>query len=168
MSGTTARFTHRPGSVRNAAALVFALGATGLAALSSPLALLACTVGTVGLAVGLTGETPRVAGAGSLLLLVGVIVAGGVGAPAEFFLPGLAAAILAWDLGMGGFAARHELRGGRVERAEFLSVATATVAGAVATGTAYLLSRTLAVGVSLPAVVLLLVAAVALGLALRD
>ncbi|MFB6296492.1 MAG: hypothetical protein ABEH66_06610 [Halobacteriales archaeon] len=168
MSETAALFSHRPGSVRNAAALVFALVATGLAALSSPLALLVCTAGTVGLVVGLTREVPRVAGAGSALLLVGVVVAGGVGAPAELFLPALAAAILAWDLGMAGVAVRRELRGGGVERAEFLHVATATVAGATATAAAHLLYRTLAVGVSLPAVILLLVAAVALGLALRE
>lgn len=168
MSEPTARITHRPGSVRNAAALVFALVATGLAALSSGAALLTCTVGVLGLAVGLTRETPRVAGVGSFLVLAGVIAAGAVGAPPERFLPGLAAALLAWDLGLGGVAARRELRGGRVERAEFLGVATVTVSAAGATAAAYLLSRTLAVGVSLPAVFLLLVAAVALGLALRE
>jgi len=168
MSGTPGRFSHRPGSVGNAAALVFALVATVLAALSSEAALLTCTVGVVGLAVGLTRGTPRVAGAGSFLLLVGVVTAGALGAPPALFLPGLAAALLAWDLGMSAFAARHELRGGRVERAELLGVATATVAGVAATAAAYRLHRLLAFGASLPAVFLLLVAAVALGLALRD
>ena len=168
MSAGNGRFTHRPGSVRNAAALLFALVTTGIAGTTSSIALLACAIGVVGLVVGLTRGDRRIAGAGSLALLGGVFAAGALGAPTVRFLPAVAAAIIAWDLGMSGFAARHELEGGRVERAELLQVATATVVGAVITAGAYVFYRTITFDVSLLAIFLLLVAATALGLALRD
>lgn len=168
MSAEGGRFTHRPGSVRNAAALAFALLTTGIAGPTSPIALVACAGGVLTLAIGLTRGDRRIAGVGSFALLGGAFAAGALGAPAERLLPAVAAAIIAWDLGMSGFAARHELAGGRVERAELLQVATATVVGGATTAGAYGFYRTVTVDVSLLAVFLLLVAATALGLALRD
>jgi hypothetical protein len=168
VSAAGERFTHRPGSVRNAAALLFALITTGFAGPTSSVALLACAIGVVGQVVGLTRGDRRIAGAGSLALLGGVFVAGVLGAPPVRLLPGVATAIIAWDLGMSGFAAREELGDGRVERAELLQVATATVAGSVVPVGAYAFYRTVTFDVSLLAVFLLLVAATALGLALRE
>jgi hypothetical protein len=168
VSAGSGRFTHRPGSVRNAAALSFALVTTGLAGPTSSIALLACAVGVLGLVVGLTRGDRRIAGVGSIALLGGAFAAGALGAPPVRLLPAVGAAIVAWDLGMSGFAARHELEGGRVERAELLQVATATAVGAVVTAGAYVFYRTVTFDVSLLAVFLLLVAATALGLALRE
>lgn len=162
------RFTHRPGGVRNAAALLFGLITTGFAGSTSSIALLICALGVVGQVVGLTRGDRRIAGGGSLALLGGVFVAGTLGAPPVWLLPGVATAIIAWDLGMSGFAARHELGDGRVERAELLQVGTATAVGGVVSAGAYVFYRTITLDVSLLAVFLLLVAATTLGLALRE
>jgi len=162
------RFTHRPGTVRNAGSLAFATVTTGLVAPTSSVALVVCAVGALGLAVGLTRGDRRIAGGGSFLLLCGAFAAGALGAPPVRLLPAVATAIIAWDLGTSGFAAGHELAGGRVERAELLDVVTATAVGAAVTAATYLFYRVVTVGVSVVAVFFLLVAVVALGLALRE
>jgi hypothetical protein len=165
---TAGRFAHRPGTVLTVAALAAATALAALAGPGSVAALAATAIGVVGLAVGLTRGDRRIAALGALALLAGVLAAGVAGSPPLLLLPATAVALLAWAFATGAFAAREELRGGTVERSEVLHVATATGTGALATGAAYGLYRTVTVGASVLGVTLLLVAAVTLGLALRD
>jgi hypothetical protein len=158
----------RPGNVLAAASLGYAVVATGLAGPSSALALVATGVGVLGLTVGLSTDDRRVAGLGTLALLGGVLAAGAGGVSAQRLLPATAAGLLASEFGLGSFDLRTELRGGTVERSELRHVVAASLAGALVTGVVYAVSEGLRVGTSVPALTLLLVAAVALGLALRD
>lgn len=159
---------HRPGGVLGAATVGFAVATMGLVGTRSTLALLGTAGGVVALTAGLVREERRIAGLGVLFLLAGVLVGGAAGIVLERLLPATATALLSGEFGLGAFAMRDELRGGSVERAELLHVATATGVGALVTGGTYALYRTVTAGVSVTAVVFLLVAAVALGLALRD
>lgn len=161
-------FSHRPGAVLTAAAILFGVGVVGLVGPASLPALAAGALGVLGLAIGLTRTNRRVTAIATVALLVAVLAAGGAGAAAERLLPATAASLLAWNFATGALAATDELRGGSVERAEALTVATATGAGVLATGVVYGIYRTLAFGYSLVGVGLLLVAAVALGVALRE
>ena len=82
-------------------------------------------------------------------------------------LGAIAGATLAWEFALGAFAAAAELAGGAVERAELRHVAVTTLAVAGVAAIAFVVVRTMTVGVSLPGATLLVVAATALALGLR-
>jgi len=124
--------------------------------------------GLVGAVVGLSLADRRVAGFGTAGLLTGVLAAGTANVGPLRLLPATAAALLACEFALGSLDVREELRGGTVERRELRHVVATMAAGGVVTGAVYAVSRGLRVGVSVPAVLLFLVAAVALGLALRE
>lgn len=162
------RIIHRPGTVLTGAALVSATASVALTGSSSAPALVAGVVGALGLAIGLTRGDPGIAALGAIALLAGVLAAGAVGAPPEQVLPATATALLAWEFGFGALGTTDELHGGTTERTEALHVAIAAGVGAVATGATYTLYQVLEFGISPLGVVLLLVATVALGIALRE
>lgn len=162
------RFVHQPGTVLTVAALAFATATVGIAGPSSTPALAAGAVGVLGMAIGLTKRERRVAALSAVVLLASVLAAGAFSAPPERVLPATATALLSWQFGVGAFAMADELRGGTAEHAEALHVATATGVGILATGVAYELYRVLEFGISPLGVMLLLVAVVALGVALRE
>lgn len=168
MSLAGRQYVHRPGTVFSAAALVFAGIAAVMASLSSILSLGISVIGIGGLIIGLTVDDQRVAIFGSFSLLAGVLAAGVMGARPETLLPSITAALLAWEFRVGAFSVSGELSGGTVERLELLHVVTATTVSALITGVVYALYRTLTVGVSVLSVILLVIAVLALGLALRD
>lgn len=163
-----ARFRHQPGRVLAVASLVAATVTVGLVGPASGLALVTGGVGVLALAIGITREDRRIAALSPVAFLGSVLAAGAAGGPSERVLPATAAAILAWEFGIGSLAAAAELRSGTTERAELRHVGIATGVGALGTGTVYGLERAIAVGVSPVAIVLLLVAVVALALAIRD
>lgn len=158
----------RPGSVLGAAALGSAVVAAALAGSGSTLALAATGVGVVGLTTGLSMSDRRVAGLGTVALLGGVLAAGSAGVGPGRLLPATATALLSGEFALGSFDLRAELPGGTTERRERRHVLVAGSAGALVSGATYALWTGLRVGVSVPGVTLLLVAAVALGSALRD
>lgn len=162
------RFAHQPGIVLTIAALVFATVTVGLAGWRSTPALAAGAVGILGLTIGLTRRNRRFTAISAVGLLASVLVAGATGAPPRHVLPAAATALLAGEFGREVFAMTDELPGGTVERAEGLHVATATGAGAVVTGITYALYQTLEFGISPIGVVLVLIAVVALGVALKE
>lgn len=168
MSAGEAWHSHRPGSVLGGAALGFALATVGIVGGRSSLALLATAVGVVGLTLGLSLEKRRFAGLGVLALLGGVLAAGAVGTVSGRLLPATATGLLSWEFAVGSLDRRAELRGGTVEESEARHVLSATAVGALGTALVYVLSRSVGVGVSVLGVTLLLIAAVALGLALRE
>lgn len=159
---------HRPGSVLAAATLGFSVAAAALVGTRSELALFGTAVGVGALTVGLVRSARRLAGIGALAVLAGVLAGGRAGVAPERLLPAVAAALLGWEFALETFAVRTELRDGTVERAELLHVVTATAVGALLAGSAYGLYLAVNVGVSITALLLLLVATVSLGLALRD
>lgn len=168
MSTGGAPFEHPPGRVLGAAALAFAVVTAAVLGPRSTPSVLATGFGVVGLTVGLARDDRRVAGIGVVSLLGGVLAAGGAGAPPALVLPGTAAALLSWEFATGSFDVREVVGDGTVERSEIVHVVAATGAGALVTGFTYVVYRTLSVGVSVLGVTLLLVAAVALALALRE
>ena len=165
---TQSRFTHQPGAVLRAGALVAALGVTTLLAPLSTVALAASVIGVVGLAIGLTRHVRTVTGLGALAIVAAVVATAFAGIAVERLLPAVVGSVLVWEFALGAFTAEAELDGGSVERAEFLHVAIATVATAAVALVAYVTYETLTVGVSLPGAALLVVAATALALGLRD
>lgn len=164
----SARFTHRPGSVLGAAALLAAVVAVGVAGPASLPSLAAGVLGVGTFVVGVTKRARSIAALGAFGVLACVLVAGAAGLSLERLLPSTAAAVLAWEFGASAFAITTELGDGTVERAELLHVGAATGAAVVATGLAYAAYRSVDVGISVTGVTLLLIAAVALGLALRQ
>lgn len=157
----------RPGRVLTVAALAAAAVTVGLVGSLSELAFGVSAVGGLALLVGLTNENRRMAAIGAAALLASVLVAGVTDPAPARILPATAAAILAWVFGLGGLAAAVELRGGSTERAEVRHVSVTAGVGAMATGAVYGLERSITVGVSPAAIVLLLLAVVALALAVR-
>lgn len=160
--------THRPGAVLTAAAIAFGLVVAGLAGPTWTPALVVSGAGVIGLVIGLTRSDRRITAFATFALLASVLAAGVAGAGPGQLLPALAASLLAWDFAVGALDASRELRGGTVERTEALHVGTATGVAVLTTGVVYGVYRTLAVGYSLVGVGLLVVAAVALGLAARE
>lgn len=168
MSTEGGPFEHPPGRVLGAAALAFAVVTAAVLGTQSTLSVLATGFGVVGLTVGLARDDRRAAGIGVVSLLGGVLAGGGAGAPPALVLPATAAGLLSWEFAAGSFDVRNVVEDGTVERSEVVHVVTATSAGALLTGFTYVVYRTLSVGVSILGVTLLLVAAVALAVALRE
>lgn len=168
MSDTVFGRAHQAGSVLGAAALGAAVLASVLVGPLHVVSLLTTALGVIGVTIGLVREDRRFAGIGVIALLCGVIAAGWVGIAPERLLPATALTLLCWEFGSSSFDRREELRGGNVSGSELLHVGAASGVGVLGTGIAYGGSRVLEVGVSTIGVILLLVAAVALGMALRD
>ena len=164
---SSSRGSHRPGAVLGAAALVGAVGVTVLVAPLSMPALAAGVLGVACLAAGLTRHTKWLT-TGGVLGVTGAVVAAALAGSAVWRLLGaIAGATLAWEFALGAFAAAAELAGGAVERAELRHVAVTTLAVAGVAAIAFVVVRTMTVGVSLPGATLLVVAATALALGLR-
>lgn len=162
------RFTHRPGAVLRAGALVAAIGVTALLAPVSTVSLAGSVIGVVALAIGLTRGVRTVTGLGAIAVVGAVIAAAFAGVAVERLLPAVVGSVLVWEFALGAFTAGRELDGGSVERAEFLHVAIVAVGASAVAAVAYVASETVTVGVSLPGAALLVVAATALALGLRD
>ncbi|WEL18668.1 putative membrane protein [Halorhabdus sp. SVX81] len=162
------RFTHQPGAVLRAGALVAALGVTLVVAPITTVSLVGCVIGVAGLAVGLTRHMRTVTGLGAVAVVGAVIATAFVGIAVERLLPAVVGSVLAWEFALGAFTIDAELDGGSVERAEFLHIAIVTVVASLVAMVAYVAYETLSVGVSLPGVALLVVAATTLALGLRD
>lgn len=162
------RFTHRPGAVLRAGALLAALGVVVLVAPRSVVSLAGGVLGVVALAIGLTRHVRSLTGLGAVAVVVAVVAAAFGGIPVERLLPAVVGSVLVWEFALGAFTAETELDGGSVERAEVLHVAIAAGVASLVAIVAYVASETVTVGSSLPGAVLLVVAATALALGLRD
>jgi len=162
------RFTHQPGAVLRAGALVAALGVTLLVAPITMIALVGCVIGIAGLAIGLTRHMRTVTGLGAAMIVAAVVATAFAGITVEWLLPAVVGSVLVWEFALGSFTAGAELDGGSVERAEFLHVGIMTAVASLVAAVAYVGYETLTVGVSLPGTALLVVAAIALSLGLRD
>jgi hypothetical protein len=150
---------------------VTALAVAALAVLvgpePAPLGVLA--VGTLLLAVGLRRKREAWLALGGATLLAGVVLAGLDGRSTGWFLAAATAAVLAWTSGRYAVRlARQVGRAGTTHRVELVhTISTVTVLG-VGGGTGYLVSRSVTGGSSPLVLALLLVAAVAFTVALRE
>lgn len=155
---------------------VVSLGAGALAALA---AMLTASVGgalaglgVVALAPGLVLGSRRLVHVGGVVLAAGMVVAGatGSGAAAELFLlVGTASTVVAWDVGQNAIGLGQQLgQAAETTRAELAHLGASLVVGTVTVGVAYGLYQFAGSGQPLPALVMLLVAALALTTALRQ
>jgi hypothetical protein len=155
--------------------------------LSASLALLAGLFGVLGTALGvLTAAAPGLAGllvlgaglyrgsrrivsAGTVVLLLGVLLAGIGGGPPAGLLLGTLGALLAWDYGENAITLGEQLgREANTRRAELVHAAAALGVGAVGSGVAYGVYLAAAGGRPVTALVFLMIGVVLLAGALSD
>lgn len=168
MSTGDSKVMGRPGAVFNTSALVFGVATVGLLSSESAIVFGGAVLGIFALIVGVSFERRRIVATGTFFLFGSVLLAGALGAPAERFLPSVATALLAWNCTNASVSIQDEIRGGTVERSELLHVATATTAAGFGIILAYLAHRLLLFPPSDDGVILLVVAAILLGFALRN
>lgn len=149
------------------AAATTALGAAGvLVAAGSPGAPVA-VAGLVGLLFGLGLPTRRLVDAGGLGILIGAVWGGLAGVSAPAVVVGFAGGYLAWDLGSTALSVGDQLgRAAPTARLELVHAAVALGVVGPAAGLGYAVWRLAPVGRLRAGLVLLLVAAVLLGVAL--
>ncbi|MFC4407466.1 DUF7519 family protein [Haloarchaeobius iranensis] len=155
---------------------IVSLGAAAVAALAAILTAsvggVVAGLGIVALAPGLVVGSRRLVHAGGVVLAAGMVVAGatGAGAAAELFLlVGTAATVVAWDVGQNAVGLGQQLgQEAETTRAELAHIGATLVVGGVTVGVAYGLYQVAGTGQPLPALVMLLVAALVLTTALRQ
>lgn len=155
---------------------VVSLGAAAAAVLAAALAASAggafAGLGVVALAPALVVGSRRLVHVGAVVMVAGLVLAGatGGGAGAELFLlVGTAATVVAWDVGQNAIGVGRQLgREAETTRAELAHLGASLVVGSVTVGVAYGLYQVAGSGQPLPALVMLLVAALALTAALRQ
>ncbi|WP_256299719.1 DUF7519 family protein [Haloarchaeobius salinus] len=155
---------------------IVSLGAAAVAALAAILTAsiggVFAGVGIVALAPGLVVGSRRLVHVGGVVLAAGMVLAGatgGGGAAELFMLVGTAATVVAWDVGQNAVGLGEQLgQEAETTRAELAHLGATLVVGAVTVGVAYGLYQVAGSGQPLPALVMLLVAALALTTALRQ
>jgi hypothetical protein len=156
-----------------------AIVSLGAAAVATLAAILTASVGgvfaglgIVALAPGLVVGSRRLVHVGGVVLAAGMVLAGatGAGAAAELFLlVGTAATVVAWDVGQNAVGLGEQLgQEAETTRAELAHIGATLVVGGVTVGVAYGLYQVAGSGQPLPALVMLLVAALVLTTALRQ
>jgi hypothetical protein len=124
-------------------------------------------VGLVALVGGLSRGVDALVSLGVLGLVLGVLVAGAAGAPAELLLVSAAASAVAWDVADQAVSLGEQVgRRADTARAEFVHAAGSALVATVAVAAAYLVFRTVAGGPVL-ALALLLLGAILLASVLR-
>jgi len=130
----------------------------------------AVAVGGVGLAAlvaGLRRGVRRLVSLGVLGLLLGVLIAGAVGVPAELLLVSAAASAVAWDVATQAVSLGEQVgRGADTARAELVHAAGSALVATVAVAAAYLVFQVVTGGPVL-ALALLLLGAILLASVLR-
>ncbi|WP_435195928.1 DUF7519 family protein [Natronomonas sp. EA1] len=159
--------TERPS--RLSVGLAALAGTVAVVALASvPVAAGVAGIGLLVLLVGLDRAVGRAVGAGTVLLLGGVLLGGVFGVAPEALLLATATAVLAWDVGDNGLGMAAQLgREAATARAELVHAAATTSVLAVGTGLCYTVFRLVTGTRPVAALVLLLFGALALAAALR-
>jgi hypothetical protein len=162
----TVRLDPRPSRTGTALAGLVGLVALAAQAPAGP----AVAVGGIGLLAlvgGLDRGLRRLVSIGILGLVLGVLVAGAVGLPAELLLVSAAASAVAWDVADQAMSVGTQVgRGADTARAELVHAAGSALVASVAVVVAYLVFRAVAGGPVL-ALALLLAGAVLLASILR-
>lgn len=161
------RVDRSPTYLSSALALVAATVATAVSPASLP-ALTGCVTGTALLAVGLAvGRRLLVTLAGTTLV-AGVLLGATAGAPVPFTLVGVAAALLAFDLGTTAVSLGEQLgREAATERLELVHAAASTLVGLAFVTAGYAVNEVATGGQPLSAVFGLVLAVLVLLAALR-
>ncbi|WP_265109658.1 DUF7519 family protein [Halosolutus halophilus] len=152
-----------PARLSSVASCVAAGGATIASGRYSWYGLAVGIVGTLVLVAGVTrGSRSRVT-FGSAGLFVAALVAGVQGATVGATLVGVAAAVLAWDLGTSAIGIGRQLgREASTRRLELVHIAASAAVGAVTIGAGYLLYEGAGGGQPLSTLLLLILASVVL------
>ncbi|MFB6136120.1 MAG: hypothetical protein ABEJ04_05125 [Halobacteriaceae archaeon] len=152
---------HAPARLSSALSLLFGLVS---AAASAALPTVSLPVGVLGigaLGAGLVADSRRLVTAGAGGLFAAALAGGAFGLPVELVLVGVAASVLAWDVGENAISVGHQLgRGSDTSRGELVHAAASTVVGALVTVVGYVLYRLATGGQPVVALVLLLSGAV--------
>lgn len=158
----------RPARLGTALSLSAAFLAVGATAFASAQALAVAGAGVPVLAVGLVRGSRRAVTAGAALTFVGLLFGGMVGLPAPPLLVGVTAAVVSWDVGENAISVGEQLgREAHTASAELAHAAVSAVVGAVAAGFGFAVYSLSGGGLPLATLAFMLVAAVALGAALR-
>jgi hypothetical protein len=168
VDGVTREIERSPAVLSSALAASAAAVSAGASALTSTVGLGLGGTGFLLVAVGLVRGRRRAVGLGAGGLFVGAL-AGGVVTGAPFLLlPGVIAAVLAWDLGEQAINVGEQLgREADTAQLEVTHAAASTVVGAGAGGLGYAIYLGASGGQPVTALVFLLLGAVALISALR-
>lgn len=161
------RIDRLPTRTSGALALVAGVVAT-MASAGPPLAALVCVVGVVVLAAGLVTGRQSAVTAGAGLLVLGALLGGTRSLPVLSTLVGVAAGLLAFDLGSTAVALGDQLgREADTLQVELLHAAASTLVGATFVTVGFTVHEVASGGRPLSGVLALLVAAVVLVAALR-
>jgi len=162
----TVRLDPRPSETGTALAGLVGLVAVVTQAAAGP-AVVVGGVGLLALVVGLGRGADRLVSLGVLGLILGVLVAGALGTPAELLVVSAAASAVAWDVAAQAVSLGEQVgRAADTARAELVHAAGSTLVATVAVTAAYLVFRTVAGGPVL-ALALLLLGAILLASVLR-
>jgi len=113
--------------------------------------------GLIALVAGLRRGVDRLVSLGVLGLLLGVLIAGAVGVPAELLLVSVAASAVAWDVAAQAVSLGEQVgRGADTARAELVHAAGSAIVATVAVAAAYLVFQAVTGGPVLALALLLL------------
>ncbi|MFB6146148.1 MAG: hypothetical protein ABEJ08_00490 [Halobacteriaceae archaeon] len=154
---------------------ILSAGLAVMAAVLSTLSALAggsgaavCLLGTALVATGVGSRRRWAVHAGTVGLVTGLLIAGVAGAPASLLLPGLAAAVLAWDLGQYSLELGEQVgRRAATTGAEVSHAAGSTLVAVLAVLTGILAPRAIEMGGTVTAAAFMLVAILLLGALFR-
>lgn len=149
----------RPSIEWTAVAAGAALFAPGILLLSSPLVAAAAALGAVVLGIGCSRANGTVVDAGAALLFIAVLAASVTGVAVPVTLLAAAATVVAWDLGRSAIGVGRQLgRDADTRRLRWVHVISSSGIGIGAASLGYLVFRSGVGGLSVDAIVLLLVA----------
>lgn len=162
----TVRLDARPSHTGTALAGLVGFVAVAVQAVGGPAAVVG-GAGLVALVAGLRAGLRRLVSLGVLGLILGVLVAGAVGVPAELLLVSAAASAVAWDVADQAVSLGEQVgRGADTARAELVHAAGSALVATAAVAAAYLVFRAVAGG-PVVALALLLLGAILLASVLR-
>lgn len=162
----TVRLDARPSHTGTALAGLVGSVAVAGQALGGPAAVVG-GAGLVALVAGLRAGVRQLVSLGVLGLILGVLVAGAVGVPAELLLVSAAASAVAWDVADQAVSLGEQVgRGADTARAELVHAAGSALVATAAVAAAYLVFRAVAGG-PVVALALLLLGAILLASVLR-
>lgn len=157
------------GPARLSAGLAIGAAGVAVAASGTPSAAPIGLVGVLLVGTGVVRGSRASVTLGALLAFGGVILGGLAGAPPESILVGIAAAVLAWDLGEQAINVGEQLgRAAPTRRSELAHAANSTLVAVAAIAVGYGLFLVAAGGQPVSALVVLLAAGLTLAAALRD
>lgn len=167
---TVVEIDHSPTVASSAGAVAAGM----IAALASaPFALLALPLGFGGIAIlayGLFGSADRTTvSIGTVGLFLSVIVAGGFGTPLEFLLLGMAATMVAWDLGQNAIGLGEQVgRHSKTTRSEAIHASISVLVAMLAAVVGYVVYHSAGGGRPVAALTAVLVGVVLLLWAIRS